>query len=173
MRFGLFGSAQAARVGPDTDTAAGYREFVDRNIEAEDLGNCSTFLVEHHFAASGRCQVTDRGAAADPAASVLRFRFLKRDVGLCAGSRRPVQTVVLATISGPWIKRVHHIAELPLQLGYGPQQYAFQREHWLRMAVRHTFLHYRGSRPIIHHPIDSQRRIELGPEGRGEETIAE
>jgi hypothetical protein len=47
MRFGLFGSAQAARGGPDTDSGAGYREFVDRNVEAEDLGYCSTFLVEH------------------------------------------------------------------------------------------------------------------------------
>ena len=54
MRFGLFGSAQAARGGPDTDSGAGYREFIDRNIEAEDLGFCSTFLVEHHFTGFGQ-----------------------------------------------------------------------------------------------------------------------
>jgi hypothetical protein len=54
MRFGLFGSAQAARGGPDTDSGAGYREFVDRNIEAEDLGFCSTFLVKHHFTGFGQ-----------------------------------------------------------------------------------------------------------------------
>src|SRR5229473_1016682 len=45
--------------------------------------------------------------------------------------------------------------------------------HWRRMAVWHAFLHYRGSRPIIHDPIDSQRCIELGPEGRGEKAITE
>src|SRR6266851_3004237 len=58
MRFGLFGSAQAARSGPDTDSGAGYREFVDRNIEAEDLGFCSTFLVEHHFTGFGQVSAT-------------------------------------------------------------------------------------------------------------------
>src|SRR6266852_625909 len=58
MRFGLFGSAQAARGGPDTDSGAGYREFVDRNIEAEDLGYCSTFLVEHHFTGFGQVSAT-------------------------------------------------------------------------------------------------------------------
>jgi hypothetical protein len=49
MRFGLFGSAQAARRGPDIGSDAGYREFVDRNIEAGDLGHCSTRLVDHYF----------------------------------------------------------------------------------------------------------------------------
>ena len=34
MRFGLFGSAQAKRGGPDTDSSAGYREFIENNIEA-------------------------------------------------------------------------------------------------------------------------------------------
>ena len=58
MRFGLFGSAQAARGGPDSDSAAGYREFVDRNIEAEDLGYRSTFLVEHHFTGFGQVSAT-------------------------------------------------------------------------------------------------------------------
>ena len=49
MRFGLFGSAQAKRGGPDVDSGAGFREFVERNVEAEALGYVSTFLVEHHF----------------------------------------------------------------------------------------------------------------------------
>jgi hypothetical protein len=49
MRFGLFGSAQAKRGGPDVDSAAGFRDFVDNNVEAEALGYHSTFLVEHHF----------------------------------------------------------------------------------------------------------------------------
>src|SRR5205809_628485 len=40
MRFGLFGSAQAKRGGPDVDSGVGFREFVDYNVEAESLGFC-------------------------------------------------------------------------------------------------------------------------------------
>ena len=54
MQFGLFGSAQAKRGGPDDDSGAGFREFVERNIEAEALGYVSTFLVEHHFTGFGQ-----------------------------------------------------------------------------------------------------------------------
>ena len=54
MRFGMFGSAQARRGGPNDDSGAGFREFVDRNIEAEALGYHSTFLVEHHFTGFGQ-----------------------------------------------------------------------------------------------------------------------
>ncbi|MBQ11027.1 MAG: F420-dependent methylene-tetrahydromethanopterin reductase [Planctomyces sp.] len=54
MQFGMFGSAQARRGGPDVDSGAGFREFVDRNIEAEALGYHSTFLVEHHFTGFGQ-----------------------------------------------------------------------------------------------------------------------
>ena len=39
MRFGLFGSAQAKRGGgPNVDSGAGFRDFVDYNMEAEQLG---------------------------------------------------------------------------------------------------------------------------------------
>ncbi len=58
MRFGLFGSAQAKRGGPDTDSGVGFREFVDYNVEAESLGFCSTFLVEHHFTGFGQISAT-------------------------------------------------------------------------------------------------------------------
>lgn len=58
MRFGLFGSAQAKRGGPDDDSGAGFREFVERNIEAEALGYHSTFLVEHHFTGFGQVSAT-------------------------------------------------------------------------------------------------------------------
>src|SRR2546421_10561588 len=58
MRFGLFGSAQAKRGGPDDDSGAGYREFVERNIAAEALGYHSTFLVEHHFTGFGQVSAT-------------------------------------------------------------------------------------------------------------------
>ena len=54
MRFGMFGSAQARRGGPDDDSGAGFREFVERNVEAEGLGYHSTFLVEHHFTGFGQ-----------------------------------------------------------------------------------------------------------------------
>ena len=54
MQFGLFGSAQASRGGPTDDSGAGFREFVERNVEAEALGYHSTFLVEHHFTGFGQ-----------------------------------------------------------------------------------------------------------------------
>jgi alkanesulfonate monooxygenase SsuD/methylene tetrahydromethanopterin reductase-like flavin-dependent oxidoreductase (luciferase family) len=58
MRFGLFGSAQAKRGGPDVDSGAGFRDFVEYNVEAEALGFCSTFLVEHHFTGFGQISAT-------------------------------------------------------------------------------------------------------------------
>jgi alkanesulfonate monooxygenase SsuD/methylene tetrahydromethanopterin reductase-like flavin-dependent oxidoreductase (luciferase family) len=54
MRFGLFGSAQAKRGGPDVDSGAGFRDFVEYNVEAEALGFHSTFVVEHHFTGFGQ-----------------------------------------------------------------------------------------------------------------------
>src|SRR5207302_9283468 len=58
MRFGLFGSAQARRGGPDVDSGAGFREFVENNVEAEALGYHSTFIVEHHFTRFGQISAT-------------------------------------------------------------------------------------------------------------------
>jgi alkanesulfonate monooxygenase SsuD/methylene tetrahydromethanopterin reductase-like flavin-dependent oxidoreductase (luciferase family) len=59
MRFGLFGSATAQRGGgPDSDNGAGFREFVNNNVEAEALGYCSSFLVEHHFTGFGQVSAT-------------------------------------------------------------------------------------------------------------------
>src|SRR4029450_13428348 len=54
MRFGIFGSAQARRGGPDVDSGAGFREFVDYNVEAEQLGYHASFVVEHHFTGFGQ-----------------------------------------------------------------------------------------------------------------------
>ena len=54
MRFGIFGSAQAKRGGPDVDSGVGFREFVDYNVEAESLGFCSTFLLEQHITGFGQ-----------------------------------------------------------------------------------------------------------------------
>ena len=58
MQFGMFGSAQAGRGGPNVDSGAGFREFVERNVEAESLGYHSTFLVEHHFTGFGQVSAT-------------------------------------------------------------------------------------------------------------------
>ena len=54
MKFGLFGSAQAQRGGPDLDSGQGFRDYVEYNVEAEALGYNSTFVVEHHFTGFGQ-----------------------------------------------------------------------------------------------------------------------
>src|SRR6187397_810333 len=54
MKFGLFGSAQAQRGGPDLDSGQGFRQYIEYNVEAEALGYNSTFVVEHHFTGFGQ-----------------------------------------------------------------------------------------------------------------------
>ena len=54
MKFGLFGSAQAQRGGSDLDSGAGFRDYIDYNVEAEQLGYASSFVVEHHFTGFGQ-----------------------------------------------------------------------------------------------------------------------
>jgi alkanesulfonate monooxygenase SsuD/methylene tetrahydromethanopterin reductase-like flavin-dependent oxidoreductase (luciferase family) len=49
MRFGLFCSAQASRGDLPPETGQGFRDYLDFNVEAEELGFHSSFLVEHHF----------------------------------------------------------------------------------------------------------------------------
>ena len=58
MQFGMFGSAQALRSKPNSDSGSEFHEFVDRNVEAESLGYHSTFLVEHHFTGIGQVSAT-------------------------------------------------------------------------------------------------------------------
>ena len=58
MRFGIFGSAQAKRGGPDVDSGAGFRDFVEYNIAAEGLGYESSWVVEHHFTGFGQISAT-------------------------------------------------------------------------------------------------------------------
>ena len=59
MRFGLFGAAQAQRGGgPDVDSAAGFKDYIDYVIEAEALGYHSAFIVEHHFTGFGQVSAT-------------------------------------------------------------------------------------------------------------------
>src|SRR2546422_1850430 len=54
MRFGIFGSAQARGGGPDVDSGAGFREFVENNVRAEALGYVSSFVVEHLYTGFGQ-----------------------------------------------------------------------------------------------------------------------
>ena len=74
MKFGLFGSAQAQRGGPDLDSGQGFRDYVDYNVEAEALGYNSIFVVEHHFTGFGQVSASlnsadlARGAHQDAAA---------------------------------------------------------------------------------------------------------
>jgi alkanesulfonate monooxygenase SsuD/methylene tetrahydromethanopterin reductase-like flavin-dependent oxidoreductase (luciferase family) len=58
MQFGLFGSAAAKRGGPEFDSAEGFRDFIEYNVEAEALGFYSTFVVEHHFTGYGQVSAT-------------------------------------------------------------------------------------------------------------------
>src|SRR3954451_17541900 len=58
MRFGLFGSAAARRGSGEFDSAEGYRDFIEYNVEAEALGFHGTFVVEHHFTGYGQVSAT-------------------------------------------------------------------------------------------------------------------
>ena len=58
MQFGLFGAAQAQRGGPDVDSAAGFKDYIEYVIEAEALGYQSAFIVEHHFTGFGQVSAT-------------------------------------------------------------------------------------------------------------------
>ena len=58
MKFGLFGAAQAQRGGPDVDSAAGFKDYIEYVIEAESLGYESAFIVEHHFTGFGQVSAT-------------------------------------------------------------------------------------------------------------------
>ncbi|MGA8951850.1 MAG: LLM class flavin-dependent oxidoreductase, partial [Xanthobacteraceae bacterium] len=46
--------AQAQRGGPDVDSAAGFKDYIEYVIEAEALGYQSAFIVEHHFTGFGQ-----------------------------------------------------------------------------------------------------------------------
>src|SRR6202020_456984 len=58
MRFGLFGSAAARRGSGEFDSAEGFRDFIEYNVEAEALGFHGTFVVEHHFRGFGQVSAT-------------------------------------------------------------------------------------------------------------------
>jgi alkanesulfonate monooxygenase SsuD/methylene tetrahydromethanopterin reductase-like flavin-dependent oxidoreductase (luciferase family) len=49
MQFAIFGSAEADSERPGAALGAGFHDFVEFNVEAESLGYCASFLVEHHF----------------------------------------------------------------------------------------------------------------------------
>ena len=94
MKFGLFGSAQARRGGSDIDSAQGFREFIDYNVEAEALGYASSFVVEHHFTGFrpgvGEPQPADLGGGAhlDPAARHRRAGAAPGTIRCCSPNGR-------------------------------------------------------------------------------------
>ncbi len=49
MKFGLFTSAQANSGDLGPESGQGFRDYLDFNVAAEQLGFQSSFLVEHHF----------------------------------------------------------------------------------------------------------------------------
>ncbi len=58
MRFGLFGGAAARRGVAAAESARGYHDFVEYQVEAEALGIHGSFVTEHHFTAIGQVSAT-------------------------------------------------------------------------------------------------------------------
>jgi len=58
MLFGLFGSAQANSTALGAGIGQGFLDYIDFNVEAEQLGYYSTFLTEHHFTGWGQVSST-------------------------------------------------------------------------------------------------------------------
>ncbi len=58
MQFGLFCTAQAGTSEHPPESGKGFHDYLDLNIEAEALGYCSSFLVEHHFSGWNQISAT-------------------------------------------------------------------------------------------------------------------
>ncbi len=58
MQFGLFCSPKADAAGFGPETGRGFKDYLDFNIEAEALGYCSSFSVEHHFSGWNQASAT-------------------------------------------------------------------------------------------------------------------
>ena len=61
----LLAAARAQRGAPDTDSGAGFREFVELNVEAEVLGYASTFVVEQAGWSANRARSLSRCFSGD------------------------------------------------------------------------------------------------------------
>ena len=68
MQFGLFCTAQAGTTEHPPETGQGFHDYLDLNIEAEALGYCSSFLVEHHFSGWNQVSATLTLLTASPCA---------------------------------------------------------------------------------------------------------
>src|SRR5216683_3686620 len=143
MRFGLFGSAQAARSGPDTDSGAGYREFVDRNIEAEDLGFCSTFLVEHHFTGFGQVSAT---------LSLLTWVGARHLIA-AAGNRGPGAALAQSCAVGRASRDPRPVIGWPARFWYR-QGLSLQRIRWFLHADGRSRRTVRGKPRRNHQSVD-------------------
>ncbi|MGN6571942.1 MAG: LLM class flavin-dependent oxidoreductase [Pseudolabrys sp.] len=58
MQFGLFCSPKADAPGFGPETGRGFQDYLDFNAEAEALGFCSSFSVEHHFSGWNQTSAT-------------------------------------------------------------------------------------------------------------------
>jgi alkanesulfonate monooxygenase SsuD/methylene tetrahydromethanopterin reductase-like flavin-dependent oxidoreductase (luciferase family) len=58
MQFGLFCSPKADAAGFGPETGQGFKDYLEFNIEAEALGLCSSFSVEHHFSGWNQASAT-------------------------------------------------------------------------------------------------------------------
>ena len=63
--------------------------------------------------------------------------------------------------------------ELRRELGHGAEEHALQRRDLLLVAVGLALFPLLAGRAVVHHPVDAERRVELGPEAGGEEAVAE
>ena len=58
MQFGLFCLLLVDAPGFGPETGQGFRDYLDFNVEAEALGYCSSFSVEHHFSGWNQASAT-------------------------------------------------------------------------------------------------------------------
>ena len=108
MRFGLFGSAVARRGSGEFDSAEGYRDFIDANIEAEALGFNGTFVASSINTSAGTFQMTINGfagllvpqAVTVYTSSITKFRNGFTALGTVTGNVRVVGLLVKDPVSG-------------------------------------------------------------------------
>src|SRR5271168_1425423 len=98
---------------------------------------------------------------------------LERRITLRPRPSLPFQRIVLPAIASPRIERIDHRIQLRLELWNIPDEDALQRRHRLHMPVWTAFLDLRRPRSIVCDPVHAELRVELRPEARSKESIAE
>src|SRR4029453_6360632 len=97
----------------------------------------------------------------------------ERGVALRSLPGRPVERVVLAAVAPPRIERVHDVRELGTELGDRAQEDPLERRDLHLVAVWLPLLHDLAVGAVVGDPADPHVAVELGPEARGEEPVAE